>query len=127
MEGESRVLAGEIWVATALTEQALADDVADSAEHRAFKATALRDWISHRIPLHEAVQNDLFICVFRLLPLFLLCDLESFDLNDRLQACHYLIRAGASGGSLSQKLNIPLRKHVSAICFRIFSLKIENR
>ena len=35
MEGESRILAGEIWVATALVAEALADAVGDTDRHRA--------------------------------------------------------------------------------------------
>lgn len=64
MEGESRVLAGEIWVATALVEEALAADVGGSDRHRAFKHAVLADWLASRIPLHAAVENDLFICLF---------------------------------------------------------------
>ena len=37
MEGESRILAGEIWVATALVEEALAATVGDTDRHRAVK------------------------------------------------------------------------------------------
>lgn len=64
MEGESRMLAGEIWVATALVEEALAANVGDSDRHRAFKLAVLADWLASRIPLHAAVENDLFICLF---------------------------------------------------------------
>ena len=63
MEGESKILAGEILVATSLVEEALLPDLHDSARHRAFKHAVFQDWQAHRIPLNEAVQNDLFLCV----------------------------------------------------------------
>ena len=45
-------------------EQALSDALGDSPPHRAFKAAVLSDWRQSRIPLDDAVQNDLFICLF---------------------------------------------------------------
>lgn len=64
MEGESRVLAGEIWVASALVEEALADVVGDSDRLHAFKYAVLGDWKASRLPLADAVENDLCICLF---------------------------------------------------------------
>ena len=64
MEGESRILAGEIWVATALVEEALADAVGDTDQHHAFKDAVLADWLASRIPLQAAVENDMFTCLF---------------------------------------------------------------
>ena len=66
MEGESRVLAGEIWVASALVEEALAHVVGDSDRLHAFKYTVLGDWKASRIHLPDAVENNLCICLFLL-------------------------------------------------------------
>ena len=66
MEGESRVLGGEIWIATSLVETALANVPEYPDRLRAFKQAALADWKTSRIPLAEAVHNDLYICLLTL-------------------------------------------------------------
>ena len=55
--------AGEIWVASALVEEALADVVGDSDRLHAFKYACL-DIEASCLPLGDAVENDLCICLF---------------------------------------------------------------
>jgi hypothetical protein len=88
MEGESRILASEILPATYLVEQVLAPTPGDSLRHAAFKAAVLADWTARRIPLAQAVKNDIFIgeCFhFPLVSVHVLC--KSF----RFVLCLYLV------------------------------------
>ena len=123
MEGESRCLAGEVWVATSLIETSLLVEAKDSAELRAFKEAALQDWLTRRVPLSQAVNDDLSICLLRFFFSRKIHDLHQFGFVVIFEACPCLTLDGQNAEDSLVMLSMNMRRRVSWQCSLAFSLQ----